>query len=110
MYCEQALVTVNDSCSCVDVKSGLLYLRWDLNPCDKKQKQNYNLFKPSAYVRETFNSSQETRCRNSSASKSGLCDLSGHARCFRSQSLGISDPLRCTDKLSFFALDLNRLN
>ena len=28
------LVTVNDSCSCVDVKSSLLCLMLDLNPCD----------------------------------------------------------------------------
>ena len=38
MYCEPVLVTVNDSCSCVDVKSGLLCLTLDLNPCDKKRK------------------------------------------------------------------------
>ena len=39
LYCEPVFVTVCDSCSCVDVKSGLLCLTLDLNPCNKRKRK-----------------------------------------------------------------------
>ena len=39
LYCEPVFVTVCDSCSCGDVKSGLLCLTLDLNPCNKRKRK-----------------------------------------------------------------------
>ena len=47
LYCEPVLVTVCDSSSCVDVKSGLLCLTLDLNPCNKRKSH-------SIWTYETF--------------------------------------------------------
>ena len=39
LYCEPVFVTVCDSCSCVDAKSGLFCLTLDLNPCNKRKRK-----------------------------------------------------------------------
>ena len=39
LYCEPVFVTVCDSCSYVEVKSGLLCLTLDLNPCNKRKRK-----------------------------------------------------------------------
>lgn len=52
------LITVNDSCSCVDVKSGMLCLTLDLNPRDKR-KRKHILFEPTRHTRF-----RKARCRD----------------------------------------------
>ena len=39
LYCEPVFVTVCDSSSCVDAKSGLFCLTLDLNPCNKRKRK-----------------------------------------------------------------------
>ena len=96
LYCEPVLVTVCDSCSCIDVKSGLLCLTLDLNPCNKRKPH-------SIWTYETH-SFQETKCRNSTplCFQINLCLF--HAASISSQSFAVYDLLRCTDKLYFLRI------
>ena len=96
LYCEPVFVTVCDSCSCVDVKSGLLCLTLDLNPCNKRKPH-------SIWTYETH-SFQETKCRNSTplCFQINLCLF--HAASISSRSFAVYDLLRCTDKLYFLRI------